>query len=136
MEGAVATVTTDRPSRHNALNSLVLRELVPPLRCAADDATVSVIGLTVIGLTVIGRSAPAAIWRQEAARGVRWGCIGTGKTFAQLLLTFRELGKPVIARVNGDALGGGFGLMLACDLVVAREDARLGCPEINAGCSR
>lgn len=72
MEGAVSTVTIDRPSRHNALNSLVLR----------------------------------------------------------------EQGKPVVTPINADALGGGFGLMLACDLVVAREDARLGCPEINAGCSR
>jgi len=46
---------------------------------------------------------------------------------------FRSLGKPTIARVRGYALAGGFGLCLACDLVVAADDAQFGTPEINVG---
>ena len=130
VEGAVATVTIDRPARRNALNSSVLRELVTTLRRAADDADVSVIVLTGAGdraFSAGGDLAPGGTARGQL--GMHWD----RGAFAEALLTFRQLGKPVIARVNGDALGGGFGLMLACDLVVAREDARLGCPEINVG---
>ena len=48
----------------------------------------------------------------------------------------QECPKPIVARVNGHALAGGFGLMLACDLVIAADDAEFGTPEINLGCGR
>ncbi len=53
--------------------------------------------------------------------------------FADLLRCFRRLRTPIIAAVNGYALGGGFGLMLSCDLVVAVDDAEMGTPEIKRG---
>ncbi len=53
--------------------------------------------------------------------------------FGDLFRVLRRLGKPVVAKVQGDALGGGFGLMLACDLVVACDEARMGTPEIRLG---
>src|SRR5216110_1490314 len=52
---------------------------------------------------------------------------------ARLFLDFWSLGKPTIARVRGYALAGGFGLALACDLVIAADDARFGTPEIDVG---
>jgi enoyl-CoA hydratase/carnithine racemase len=57
---------------------------------------------------------------------------GRGR-FAQLFEDLWSLGKPTIARVRGYALGGGFGLALACDLVVAAQDARFGTPELDVG---
>jgi enoyl-CoA hydratase/carnithine racemase len=54
-------------------------------------------------------------------------------TLVDLFEDMTRLGKPIVARVNGHALAGGFGLMCACDLVVAVESAELGMPEINSG---
>lgn len=53
--------------------------------------------------------------------------------FSKLFMAMRELGKPVVARLNGHALGGGFGLALGCDMIVAAPHAELGTPEINIG---
>src|SRR5207253_5083937 len=52
---------------------------------------------------------------------------------ARLFREMWELGKPIVARVRGYALAGGFGLCLACDLVVAADDARFGTPEVDVG---
>jgi enoyl-CoA hydratase/carnithine racemase len=68
------------------------------------------------------------------AAGAGWAELHAGR--GELALLFRdlwELGKPVIARVRGYALAGGFGLALACDLVVAADDAQFGVPEIDVG---
>jgi enoyl-CoA hydratase len=128
--GAVATITIDRPQRRNALNESVLGELAEALESARLDPAVRVIVLTGAGdkaFSAGGDLAPSGGGTGPLAMHHRRGA------FADLLLSFRRLGKPTIARINGDALGGGFGLMLACDLVVARDDARLGCPEIDVG---
>ena len=126
-----ATVTIDRPGRRNALNSKVLGQLRESLIRARDDDEVGVIVLTGAGERAFSAGG-------DLAPG---GAMGTGPlhmhwdrgAFADLLLECRRVGKPIVARVNGDALGGGFGLMLAADLIIGREDARLGCPEINVG---
>ena len=127
---AVATITIDRPDRRNALNGAVVAELQAALIRARGDDEVRAIVLTGAGDRAFcagGDLGPGGggggLLKMHWDRG----------QFAELLLAFRKIGKPTIARVNGDALGGGFGLLLACDLVVAREDARLGCPEIDVG---
>lgn len=53
--------------------------------------------------------------------------------FPRLFLLLGELGKPVICAANGDVLAGAFGIALACDLIIAKESIRFGCPEINVG---
>jgi enoyl-CoA hydratase/carnithine racemase len=53
--------------------------------------------------------------------------------FANLLKSIRNLNKPLIARINGHALGGGFGLASACDIVIAAEDCQFGTPEVSVG---
>ncbi len=69
-----------------------------------------------------GRTAPAS-WPPMSSRG----------TLAELFQEMWHLGKPIVARVQGWAMAGGFGLALACDMVVASEQARFGAPEINVG---
>jgi len=128
---AVATVMIDRAERRNALNSAVLAELRAALASAAADDAVRVVVLTGAGDRAFSAGG-------DLAPG---GAMGGGllhmhwdrKAFVDTLLAMRDLGKPFVARVNGTALGGGFGLLLACDIAIARDDAKIGCPEINIG---
>ncbi len=129
IEAGVARITINRPSRRNALSWDViarLREVVAEAR--ADDG-VRVVVLTGAGDKAfcagadLGGMAGAALLELHEARG----------GLAALFLDLYALGKPTIARVRGYALAGGFGLALACDFVIAADDAQFGTPEIDVG---
>ena len=129
IEGATALVTIDRPDRRNAINPEVVRGIADALTRAESSPDVRALVLTgsgekafcaggdLGGMTVDGRVAQHFL-RAEV-----------GELFTQM----RRSRYPIVARVNGHALAGGFGLMLACDLVVATDDAEMGTPEINLG---
>jgi enoyl-CoA hydratase/carnithine racemase len=127
--GPSAWLTINRPDRRNALNPEVIRELLKGLGRASGDDVSSVV-LTGAGDRAFCAGADLGGMVPEGGR--------VGEHFqrgrmASLLLTMIHHPKPVIARVNGVALAGGLGVMLACDLVVAAEDAEFGTPEINLG---
>jgi enoyl-CoA hydratase len=127
---ASAWVTINRPDQRNALNPAVIDGLLEALRRAADDEAVRSVVLT--GAGDRGFCAGADLGGMQPAGGrvqehLRRGQIG------DLLTALPRHPKPVVARVNGHALAGGFGLMLACDLVVAADDVEFGTPEINLG---
>ncbi len=126
----VATLTINRPEKRNALSWNVMADLSGALASVKADPAVRVVVLTGAGdrafcagadLTGMAEGADAASLHE--ARG----------ELARLFRGLWELGKPTIARVRGFALAGGFGLALACDLVVAADDAQFGTPEINVG---
>jgi enoyl-CoA hydratase len=125
-----AVLTLHRPQRRNALSPELVGELLVALKAARDDDDVRVVILT-------GSGDKAFCAGGDLARGMlqpgvlpaHWARAG----FGELLTLLRDLGKPSIAKVQGEALGGGFGLALACDLVVAAEEARFGTPEIRLG---
>jgi enoyl-CoA hydratase len=118
--GHVLVATMNRPEARNALNSALKEALTMTLRTADADPEVRVIVLTGAGPVFC-----AGMDLKEFTRG---------GTYNQLVWFFREgIGTPVIAALNGSALAGGFELMLACDLVVAAEDAKLGIPEVKRG---
>jgi enoyl-CoA hydratase len=125
----VATLTLDRPQQLNALDAATLREVaraVRELRRAGD-----VRALVVTGVGEKAFSAGADIPAMAAMSGA------DGHAYSRLghdvLLRLEALAIPVVAAVNGVALGGGLELALACDLIVASERARFGQPEINLG---
>jgi len=130
VDGAVATITIDREARRNALSWNVMKELRGALAMARADDSVRVVVLTGAG-------------DKAFCAGADLGTMADGASYAQLhddrgelARLFRdlwELGKPTIARVRGYALAGGFGLALACDLVIAADDAQFGTPEIDVG---
>lgn len=130
VDGVIGRVTIDRPERRNALSFQVMEELRHALAAAKSDDAVRVVVLTGAGeqafcagadLGGIGSNAgPAAM---HEARG----------RVAGIFRDMWHLGKPTIARVRGYALAGGFGLALACDFVVAADDAVFGTPEIDVG---
>jgi enoyl-CoA hydratase len=125
----ISYVTVHRPEKLNALNARVLSELEDCFRALADDSEVRVVILTGAGEKAfvagadIGELAALGHWegREFARRGQR--------VFGQI----ESLGKPVIAAVNGYALGGGCELAMACTLRIASENARFGQPEVKLG---
>jgi enoyl-CoA hydratase len=124
--GPAAWLTINRPDRRNALSSEVMEALLEAFRRASADADVRVVILTGAGERAFCAGGDVGSFGQAAAES-------PPAAIGRLLDAIWHHPKPTIARVNGGALGGGFGLMLACDLAIAADDVQLGMPEINLG---
>ncbi|MDQ1566517.1 MAG: enoyl-CoA hydratase, partial [Actinomycetota bacterium] len=122
--GEVLTITINRPAEKNAVNLKVATQLAAAIDLLDADPRLSV-GL----LTGAGGTFCAGMDLKAFAQGER--PVLPGRGFGGLTRT--TVRKPLIAAVEGWALGGGFELVLACDLIVAAEDARFGCPEVKWG---
>lgn len=129
VDGAVARITIDRAEHRNAMSFTVMSGLREAFALAKVDDAVRVVVLTGAGDKAFcaGADLGGIADPGEAAAHDGRGLL------AALFADMWELGKPTIARVRGFALAGGFGLALACDLVVAADDARFGTPEIDVG---
>lgn len=129
LEDSQALLTIDRAEARNALSAEVVEALSLALHRAEADAAVRVVVLTGAGTRAFsaggdleGMGRDGVLAGHEARR--RYG------------LLLEQLGgfpKPTVARLNGHALGGGLGLVCACDLAVAADHAELGTPEVNVG---
>lgn len=125
-----AWLTIDREERRNALSPAVIRGLIDSLAGAATDDDARVVVLTGAGERAFCAGGDIGGFQQAAEdQDVE----SAPTAIARLLDALWWHAKPTIARVNGKALGGGFGLMLACDLAVATDDAEVGTPEIDIG---
>lgn len=126
----VATLTINRPERHNALSWAVISGLRERIAQARVDPAVRCVVITGAGDRAFCAGADLSGMAPDAG----YGEVHEGRgELARLFLDLDALGKPTIARVSGYCLAGGFGLALACDLVVAADDARFGTPEIDRG---
>ncbi len=129
--GAALLVTINREGARNAINPPVMRELLEALNVGSESETVRAIVITGAG----DRSFCAG-GDLGGGGGMQGGAISQHfdrSLISKLFLEMRTCEKPVIARVNGHALGGGLGLALACDLIVSTDEAEFGTPEINIG---
>ena len=126
----VATVTLDQPETRNALSDQVLDELIAAFEAARDDEAVRCVVLTSSHEKVFSSGANLGGFAEEQPLVHKH--LGTAR-FPRLFRLIGELGKPTICAANGHVLAGALGLALACDLIVAREGARFGTPEINVG---
>lgn len=126
---ATALVTINRPAALNALNVEVLEELAAAFTALRDDPAVACVVLTGSGSKAFVAGADIAAMQPLAAVAAA--------DFARLghavLNAIEKFPKPVIAAVNGFALGGGCELAMACDIRIAAENARFGQPEVNLG---
>ena len=129
-DSGVATVTLDQPETRNALSEQVLDELIAAFEAARADAAVRCVVLTSSHETVFSSGADLGGFAEEQPLVLKH--LGTER-FPRLFRLIGELGKPTICAANGHVLAGALGIALACDLVVAREGARFGTPEINVG---
>ena len=128
-DGEVLVVTVNRPKVLNALNSQTVDELRQAMTAAAGDETVRCIVLTGAG----ERAFVAGADINELAEQTPVGGSAHAQRGQALLDLIERLGKPVIAAINGYALGGGCELAMACTFRVASDAAKLGQPEINLG---
>lgn len=125
-QGKVGVVTIARPERRNALNLQVKSEIVQHLNTLSQDVDVAAIVVTGEGGYFAAGTDIAEMAEMSPTDHVR---LDTDRVFHVV----RQSQKPVIAAVEGYALGGGCELALACDLIVAAEDAKFGQPEIRVG---
>jgi enoyl-CoA hydratase/carnithine racemase len=130
VENGVARVTINRPDRRNAMSYGVMQGLRDGVAAARADDDVRVLVLTGAG----DRAFCAGADLGGIAENAGAAAAHDGRGFlADLFRDLWSLGKPTIARVRGYALAGGFGLALACDFVIASDDAQFGTPEVNVG---
>lgn len=125
----VAWITLNRPDKLNAQNDTLRGEVIAALEQANNDNEVKVIVITGAGDRAFSAGA-------DISQFLEWGplnVIQRSKGAKRPYTVIREIPKPVIAMVNGLALGGGCELAMACDIVIASEKARFGQPEINVG---
>lgn len=129
-DGGVATIALDSPENRNALSNELLAELLAAFEAAREDERVRVVVLTSTHEKVF--SAGGSLDQFAADVPLVHKHFGT-EQFPKLFDTILGLGKPTICAVNGHVLAGALGIALACDLIVAREGATFGTPEINVG---
>ena len=135
-DGAVATVTLDRPDRRNALSDALLTALAAAVTELRDDATVRVVIVTAAP-PVFSAGADAGL-RSTMSAEERRQAFSNRKTqfrrlFERATTALEGLEQPTIAMVNGHAVGGGWGLTLACDFRIAAAEAEFWIPEVDLG---
>ncbi len=126
----IATVTLDSPENRNALSNELLGDLINAFESARDDAAVRCVVLTSSHEKVF--SAGASLDQFAADVSLVHKHFGTER-FPRLFKLIGQLGKPTVCAANGHVLAGALGLALACDLIVAKDTATFGTPEINVG---
>jgi enoyl-CoA hydratase/carnithine racemase len=126
VENNIASLTINREDRRNAISIETINLFLQSLDEAESDPEVRVILITGAG-------------DRAFCAGADLGGNGDGEiqegfeSYALLLKRLAGYPKPVVARVNGACMAGGMGFMLACDIVIARNDAKFGTPEVNVG---
>jgi enoyl-CoA hydratase len=126
----VATIALDQPDTRNALSNELLGDLIGAFQSARDDERVRCVVLTSTHDKVF--SAGGSLDQFAGDVAILHKHFGTER-FPRLFRTIMQLGKPTICAANGHVLAGALGLALSCDLIVAREGASFGTPEINVG---
>jgi methylglutaconyl-CoA hydratase len=130
VESGVARIALNRPEKRNVLNAELIAGLREALSRSAEDAAVRLVLITGVGkdfcagldLSGLHTNDAGAVEHMESARRL-----------AEVLLAIRRHPHPVVAAVEGRALGGGAGIASACDLIVAAESASIGYPEVKIG---
>ncbi|MFQ5472814.1 MAG: enoyl-CoA hydratase/isomerase family protein [Dehalococcoidia bacterium] len=129
-QGAIARVTFDRPYHQNAIDTTVIVQLHDACEALADDAEVRAVVLTATGDVF------SSGWDWEALAGHGDDALEAARYAGMLDDPFgclAEMSKPVVCAINGDAIGGGLALALACDVRVTAEGTRFAVPETAMG---
>jgi enoyl-CoA hydratase/carnithine racemase len=129
LEDHVALLTINRESRRNAISQEMIDAFIDFLKDADHDEDVRVVCITGSGEKAFCSGADLLVTLAKEGEDNLAGA----KKYAELLKRLSRFEKPLLARVNGHCLAGGLGLMLSCDIVIARDDALFFTPEVNVG---
>jgi enoyl-CoA hydratase len=127
-KGSTAYLTVNRPQAMNALNRATVAEITEAMTDARNDAGVHGVIVTGAGRAFVAGADIGELAALDALAAERSTAVGQG-----LMSLIENLGKPVIAAINGFALGGGCELAMACTLRIASEHAKFGQPEVKLG---
>ncbi|MER9294722.1 crotonase/enoyl-CoA hydratase family protein [Mesorhizobium sp. M0510] len=127
----VATLTLARPDKHNAMSGHMIAELAGAAKLLANDDKVRAVVLTGEGDSFCAGADLA--WMRAQASATRDERTAEARKLALALRALNELPKPLIGRINGQAFGGGLGLMSVCDVAIAVDTARFGFTEVRLG---
>jgi len=127
-DGLIATVTIDRPDALNALNGVTMRELIHAMHDIDGDDDVAVVILTGAGKAFVAGADISELSKMGGMEAREASKLGQ-----MAFSTIENLSKPVIAAVNGFALGGGLEIAMACDIRIASSRAKMGQPEVKLG---
>lgn len=125
-DAQIGWITINREAQRNALNPEALKLFHQALDAVETDAAMRVVCLTGAGTKAFCAGADLGGGMDADSREVF-------ESYANLLKRLAGFPKPTVARVNGYCMAGGMGIMLACDMVIACEDAKFGTPEVNVG---
>jgi len=131
LRDGVHGLTLNRPKKRNALNGDLVSALSDALARAAADDDVRVILLRGEGKDFCAGADLAEL--ERVAELDHGASVAHAMELGDLFIRMRRHPKPIVAAVHGRALAGGCGLAMACDLILAREDAELGYPEVDLG---
>ena len=129
VKDSTAFLTINRESKRNAISLEMISAFLDYLKEAGRDAEVHAVCITGSGEKAFCSGADLATALADGDGKRESGA----KTYAELLKRMARFGKPTLARVNGPCLAGGLGLMLSCDIIIARNDAFFCTPEVNVG---
>jgi methylglutaconyl-CoA hydratase len=127
----IARITLNRPEKRNALNPELIAALSEALARSARDPAVRVVLITGAGKDFCAGLDLAALDANHEADAM--GHLESAQHLADVLLAIRRHPHPVVAAMQGHALGGGAGIATACDLILAAESAAIGYPEVKIG---
>jgi methylglutaconyl-CoA hydratase len=127
----VATLTLNRADKHNALNPQMIADLTAAAAALAADATIRAVILTGAGTSFCAGGDLA--WMRQQQTASRAERIAEATKLAHMLKALNELPKPLIGRVQGQAFGGGMGMMSVCDVTIAAIGPKFGFTEARLG---
>ncbi len=127
----VATLMLNRPEKHNVLSAVMIAELTQAATDLGVDDAVRVVVLTGAGKSFCAGGDLA--WMREQMLADRAQRMHEARKLAEMLQALNAMPKPLIGKINGQAYGGGVGLMSVCDVLIADENARFGLTETKLG---
>ena len=130
-ERGIARLTLNRPQKHNALSAQMIAELTQAGQLLADNSAVRVVVLSSRGPTFCAGGDLG--WMQDQMAKDRAGKMEGSRALAAMLGTLNSLPKPLIARVQGNAFGGGVGMLSVCDIAIAVPTIRVALTETKLG---
>ena len=133
IENGVAQISLDRPTRRNALTRAMIGQLTQAVRESSSDPQVRLITLTASGSVFCAGMDLAEMEQRASGKDGPEQWLEDSMVYCDLLLAILETPQPTMALVQGPAVAGGVGIVLACDLVLAADDAFFSLPEAQRG---